>query len=197
MPPESNERHRELSDDARRRIGEALRNRAALHREGLRREAAIQFGESSDRDLFIAGVALYWAEGSKDKPWRRNGRVVLINGDPTVLELFLVWLDLVGVAESSRTYRLNIHESADVAANEAWWAARLSIPLASFARATLKRHNPKTVRHNNGETYHGCLVVSVARSGWLYYAIEGWWRALISGVETRAMVHTEGAIGPP
>jgi hypothetical protein len=48
-------------------------------------EARASIGDVSDRDLFIAGVALYWAEGSKDKPWRRSGQVTLINSDPSVL----------------------------------------------------------------------------------------------------------------
>jgi len=135
-------------------------------------------GDVTDRDLFIAGVALYWAEGSKDKPWRRSGRVALINSDVGVLRLFLRWLDLVGVSEAGRTYRLAIHETADVKAQQSWWADQLQLPLASFSRATLKRHNPKTVRRNSGDDYHGCLVVSVARSGALYYAIEGWWARL-------------------
>ena len=73
----------------------------------------------------------------------------------------------------------------------------IGVPLASFGRATLKKHNPKTVRHNKGESYHGCLVVNVARSGRLYYAIEGWWQALSEGARRPWMVHTGLAIGPP
>ena len=52
-----------------------------------------------------------------------------------------------------------------------------------FGRATVKKHNPKTVRLNLGDSYHGCLVVSVARSGALYYAVEGWWKALCEGIQ--------------
>ena len=137
-----------------------------------------QVATVSERDLFIAGVALYWAEGSKSKPWRVNGRVVLINSDTDVLALFLRWLDLVEIPEGDRTYRLNIHESANVAMHEQWWSEQLQIPLANFSRATLKRHKPTTVRKNTNEHYHGCLVVTVARSSRLYYMIEGWWSAI-------------------
>ena len=38
----------------------------------------------------------------------------------------------------------------------------------------MKRHNPKTVRKNVNETYHGCLRIDVRRSGELYRKIEGW-----------------------
>jgi hypothetical protein len=41
-------------------------------------------GGLSDRELLMVGLALYWAEGAEDKPWRRAGEVKLINSDPTV-----------------------------------------------------------------------------------------------------------------
>ena len=176
-------RHLELNATARVRAGDTNSRRATARRDELRKTAALSLGEASDRDLFIAGIVLYWAEGSKDKPWRRSGRVALINSDPSVLSIFLAWLDLLGVPEEDRRYRLNIHESADVGSQERWWSDALQVPLASFGRATLKKHNPKTVRRNTGDGYHGCLVISVAKSGRLYYAIEGWWQGLSDAVQ--------------
>jgi hypothetical protein len=154
----------------------------------LRQRASDEFGGVSDRDLFVAGVALYLAEGAKAKPWRRGGSVDFINSDVDVLETFLAWLDLIGVPESDRKYRLSIHESVDALASERWWAEVLAIPVTSFAPVTLKRHRPATVRRNVGIDYHGCLRVQVARSGWLYCAIEGWWRALSIGSRRPAIL---------
>jgi len=151
-------------------------------------------GQLTERDLFVVGLALYWAEGSKDKPWRRNGRVILINGDAGVLQVFLAWLDLVGVPEEDRQYRLNIHESADVRMHERWWADQLGIPLASFGRATLKRHTPATIRRNVGDHYHGCLVVSIRRSRQLYDKIDGGWRRIVDAARPRS---TQSHDGPP
>jgi len=175
-------------------LGAAARSaRARAMQRNANVEGAVAVGELSNRDLFIAGLALYWAEGSKDKPWRRNGRVVLINGDPGVLQVFLAWLDLLGVAESDRAYRLNIHESADVDAQQQWWIERLMLPLSSFQRPTLKRHNPVTVRRNVGDGYHGCLVVTVSRSRQLYDAIEGGWQRIVEEV----VRYTESDDSPP
>ena len=175
-------RHRSRGPRAagRRTSDEALRRQRKHEAAG-----AAMLGALTARELFVAGLALYWAEGAKDKPWRRNGRVVLINGDAGVLAVFLAWLDLMGVSEEDRHYRLSIHEDADVAVQEAWWAERLRIPLASFARATLKRHKPTTVRRNTGEDYHGCLVVSVLRSRKLYDVISGAWAALAAAADAK------------
>ncbi len=45
---------------------------------------------------------------------------------------------------------------------------------SQFRAANLKRHNPKTVRKNVEEDYHGCLRVAVRNSAELYRKIEGW-----------------------
>src|SRR6059058_1335058 len=92
-PPVVRARRIVSDEDARRRAGETHRRRARERQEHVRGRAREEFGQRSPRDLFIAGLALYWAEGEKDKPWRRNGRVTLINSDADVLELFLQWLD--------------------------------------------------------------------------------------------------------
>ena len=47
-------------------------------------------------------------------------------------------------------------------------------PADQFRTPTLKRHNPKTVRKNIGDDYHGCLRIDVRRSSGLYRRIEGW-----------------------
>jgi hypothetical protein len=50
-------------------------------------------------------------------------------------------------------------------------------------RGTLKSHNPKTVRKNTGDDYHGCLRclrVDVRRSSSLYHRIEAWSAAIMN-----------------
>ncbi len=50
-----------------------------------------------------------------------------------------------------------------------------------FLTPALKRHNPKTVRKNVGESYHGCLRIDVRRSADLYRKIECWAAAGMAG----------------
>jgi hypothetical protein len=46
-------------------------------------------------------------------------------------------------------------------------------------------HNPKAVRKNVGEDYHGCLRVEVRGGSGLYRKIEGWAEAIMSAPLTR------------
>jgi hypothetical protein len=140
------------------------RTRRIARQQTIERGAEAEIGSVSDRELFLLGVAIYWAEGVKAKPWAPSRGVALINSDPAVVRLFLAWLELLGIASSQLELRLSIHESADVHAATAFWAAVTAIDAELFARPTLKRHNPKTVRYNTGDSYVGCVVIKVRRS---------------------------------
>ena len=142
------------------------------------RAAAVVPPVTDDLLLLLAAVA-YWCEGAKSKPWAKKERLTIVNQDPNVIRLFVCWLRRTGVAEERLTFRVNIHESADVLAATGYWADVVGVPVESFARATLKRHNPKTVRHNVGDGYHGCLTVDVRLSRDLYRLIEGTWQGLV------------------
>ncbi|MEV4630690.1 helix-turn-helix domain-containing protein [Micromonospora sp. NPDC049523] len=139
---------------------------------------AARVGSLSERDLLLVGAAVYWCEGSKSKPWRRNDRLTFTNSDAGLLALFLRFLESCGVDRAAPTYRVSIHESADVEAATAWWIEVLGLPADRFRTPTLKRHRAVTNRHNTGESYRGCLVVDVPGSRELYWRIEGVVRAL-------------------
>ncbi|MCX4738680.1 hypothetical protein [Streptomyces antibioticus] len=154
-------------------------------RQRTKAAAAEQIGEMSDRDLFMTGIALYWAEGSKDKPYARRENVLFVNSDPGVIQLYLAWLKLLGVASGRLTYRVMIHTTADVEGAERYWADLVGVDVSAFQKTTIKRHNPKTVRKNVGADYRGCLVVRVAQGAELYRQIEGWWKGLVAQAPTR------------
>ncbi|MFD8635121.1 hypothetical protein [Streptomyces sp. NPDC059533] len=153
-------------------------------RSRTKREAAAEVGTLSDRDLFLVGVGLYWAEGSKSKPYARREKVIFVNSDADMIHVFVAWLDLLGVDPERIRYRVMIHETADVIGAEHYWADQVRVDHSQLQRTTLKKHNPKTVRMNVGEDYRGCLVVGVLNSADLYRRIEGWWSRM--AVEARA-----------
>lgn len=155
------------------------------HRQQTKEAAAAEIGALSDRDLFLLGVALYWAEGTKDKPHARRERVTFVNSDSDMIRLFLSWLDLLSIERERITYRVMIHETADVESAEAYWADVVQADRSSFGKTTLKRHNPKTVRKNTGDDYRGCLVLTVRQSAESYRRIEGWWTGIVADAITR------------
>ena len=143
-------------------------------RAAVREAAAAQVGDLTSRELLIAGAIAYWCEGAKSKSHRRSDRVTFINSDPALIRFFLRFLDVTGTARTNLSFRIYIHESADVAAAQRFWPEITEAPADQFCTPTLKRHNPKTIRKNVGEDYHGCLRIDVYRSADLYRQIEGW-----------------------
>ncbi|MFF1686354.1 MULTISPECIES: hypothetical protein [unclassified Streptomyces] len=169
---------------ARKRWEHELAVRDA-ERQHTKQAASREVGEVSDRDLFMAGIALYWAEGSKDKPYDRRENVTFVNSDPGVIRLYLAWLHLLGITSQRLQYRVMIHITADVEGSERYWADLVGVEVTAFQRTTIKKHNPKTVRKNVGEDYHGCLVIRVSQGADLYRRIEGWWTGMVSGITSR------------
>lgn len=182
--PKPPKRTREEASAIARRGWERTLERREEERQETKRLAAEEVGALSDRELFLVGVALYWAEGAKDKSYQRRERLQFINSDPNVIALYLRWLGILGVPPERISFRLSIHESADVTEAEKYWADLVGVDTLAFHKATLKKHNPKTVRKNTTDTYRGCLVVYVAKSAELYRRMEGAWYGIMFGGTT-------------
>ncbi|MEB8342177.1 hypothetical protein [Streptomyces endophyticus] len=151
------------------------------------KEAALTaVGQMTERELFLTGVALYWAEGTKDKPYDRRETVTFVNSDPGMIQTFLAWLDLLGIDRERLRFCVMIHETADVTGAERYWSELAGADPNAFYKTTIKKHNPKTVRKNVGDTYRGCLVIKVLRSADLYRRIEGSWYGIVGAASAHS-----------
>ncbi|MDH6226541.1 MULTISPECIES: hypothetical protein [Streptomyces] len=179
LPKPERKRTRDDASAIGRRGWEVRLRMREEERERTKVAARQEVGELSERELFIIGVALYWAEGSKDKPYSRRETVTFVNSDPTMIELYLRWLGLLGVERSRLRFHVMIHESADVPAAERFWRELVGADPAAFYKTNLKKHNPRTVRKNTGDGYRGCLAVKVLQGADLYRRIEGAWYGIV------------------
>ncbi|MFD7320798.1 hypothetical protein ACFV9D_06855 [Streptomyces sp. NPDC059875] len=179
LPRPERKRTREEASAIARRGWEVTLQRRDEERRRTKREAASEIGVVTDRELFLMGVALYWAEGTKSKPHRRQERITFVNSDPNMIKLFLDWLRLLGVEDERLRFYVHIHETADVATAERFWAELVGMGPASFNKTSLKKHSPKTNRKNTDAEYRGCLVIQVHQSAELYRRVEGWWCGIV------------------
>ena len=87
-------------------------------------------GELSDRDLFVAGIALYAGEGAKGR-----GSVQLPNSDPRIIVVFLAWLRrFFEVDESRLRVWLYLHENLDLETAIEYWSTLTGIPRSQFGK---------------------------------------------------------------
>ncbi|MFI8093133.1 hypothetical protein ACIF9R_33290 [Streptomyces sp. NPDC086080] len=182
--PERKRTPEEASAIAKRGWEATLRLREE-ERQRTKERAKQAVGDLTPRELFLLGVGLYWAEGTKDKPYDRRENVAFVNSDPGMIQVFIHWLDMLGIERQRLRFTVMIHENADVADAERYWADLTGADPSAFNKTTLKRHNPKTVRKNVGDAYRGCLVIKVLKSADLYRRIEGAWYGIVLGAAQR------------
>src|SRR5690606_26697928 len=110
---------------ARRRGPNALRRAQQAEPDGAARWGREVVGRLSERDLLIAGTALYAGEGAKT-----GNSVRFANSDPRMIALFLRWFrHFFDVAEHKLRARLYLHAHLDLDVAEAFWAALTGIPV--------------------------------------------------------------------
>ncbi len=175
------------SENGRRRA-EANRALRVAREEKIRREAAAQIPTIAESELFVAGVVAYRAEGAKQKAWVSSCQVAFANSDPKMILLFLRFLKLLGYERADVSACLAIHESGDERRALRFWSNITGIPKESFLKTILKRHNPKTVRKNTGEAYHGCLTIRVKRSSDFNRRLDGWFHAIVARLPDSAQL---------
>ncbi|MER5633702.1 hypothetical protein [Streptomyces nitrosporeus] len=183
LPKPERKRTREQASEIARRGWEPVMRRREAERIRTKKAAEAEIGTLTPRELFLAGVNLYWAEGTKDKTYERRETVSFVNSDPGMIEVYLAWLRLLGVEAERLRFYVHIHESADIPAAEQYWADLTGAAPSAFGKTTVKKHSPKTNRNNTGANYRGCLVVRVLQSADLYRRIEGWWYGIVGAAK--------------
>jgi hypothetical protein len=132
----------------------------------------LEVGQLNNRDFMIAGIALYWAEGFKNKHERRLG---FCNSDPSMIKFYLYWLENVLSVESKDLIaRLTLNESykEKTKSIEQYWSDLTGIPLNQFSKAFYQRTQWK--KQYNTENYHGVLRIHVKRSLDNFLKMKGW-----------------------
>lgn len=140
-------------------------------------KARKEIGAISQRDLWIVGIVLYWAEGSKEKISHPGSGVTLSNQDPDVIRLFVLFLKRIcKISVSDIQYEIYIHQNAQMRIEQAidYWREVIGEKGAMPFRVYYKKHKIRTNRQNVGETYYGMLRVRVKQSSRLLRRITGW-----------------------
>ncbi len=141
-----------------------------------------EIGSVSDRDLFMVGVALYWAEGVKEKEYRPSVRVDFANSDPLMVEIFMKWIRTFADIPDSDIkiiIHLHINHKHRIKELENYWLQVTGLQYSNLGSTLYKKHNPKTKRKKTGETYKGLVAIRIKRSTILNRRIQGWVHGII------------------
>ena len=164
------------------RGAQARRMQRVERTKQIQKEAQREIGRISDRELWLIGTALYWAEGSKEKEWGQNIGVSFINTDPYMIRVFFKFLTKVLKAPRSDIQcRIYIHENHTHRLSEvhAYWMRVTGLSAKHFLKTCFKKHKPKTKRQNAKRIYYGIVQIKLKKSSALNRKIAGWTLGII------------------
>lgn len=130
--------------------------------------------------LFISGLTLYWGEGSKEKSYRPGRGLQLINSDPRVIKIYLLWLKkCLKIKRNRISLDIYLHENHHERTPEVilYWSKVTGFNKNHFTRVYKKKHIAKKTRKSPNE-YFGILQVNVSKSSRDLRRVEGFIQAL-------------------
>lgn len=138
-------------------------------------QGAKEIGKLNEKEMFLAGLCIYWGEGSRKSP-----AVRISNSDPYIIKFLMNWFRQSLTISDDRflMYVLinQIHKKRLKEVVE-FWSRLTNIPANQFREPTLIKAKSKK-KYNNFHQHYGTLCIRIAKSTELFYQILGWVKAL-------------------
>lgn len=114
----------------------------------------------SKSDQFIAGLMLYWAEGTKS-----NGAAIS-NSDPRVIRFMVRWFQrFFKIKPTSLSIHLHLHSGQNEVKMKEYWSKITGVPLTNFHKSFIK---PEGSGYRKNILYNGTVKVRVKGVGSSY-----------------------------
>jgi hypothetical protein len=152
--------------EGRIKAAETNRNKKIARLKLVKLEATKSFVSYKKNSLFIAGLMLYWAEGSK-----KSEQVQFMNSDPRLIKLMLQWFGkYLQTPKNKVRLRLFSHKIYAHENHEKMWKSLINLPSSQF-RKTIYKPTPHKVKRN--KDYKGCMRIDAGGVD-AFYLIKYW-----------------------
>ncbi len=114
-----------------KRGADAVRKKRIEKSNKIKKDARSNISNISKKELWLIGIMLYWAEGSKEKSYRVGERIQLMNTDKRILCIFKKWLiDCCEIPEDDIVYDICLHKNSfhDTEKVRDYWRKEIFIP---------------------------------------------------------------------
>ena len=118
-------------------------------------EISQKIGDLSSREFFLAGLFLYWAEGTKTQ----NGSVAMTNTNPAMLQFFIKWLALWGIPKEKMRIHLHLYSNMNISKEKRYWSHVLGISISQFYKPYIKQSSDSTITYRNGFGHGTCSII--------------------------------------
>ena len=154
--PLSDERMRQLRDFSEIRIEKF---RQTMQKKRQKRLDEIYKNEKernlplSLRELYIAGLFLYWGEGGKGLKWAP----AIHNTNPQVIKFALYWfMHALGILKKDINVRLHLYSDMGIEEETRFWSQELKLPLSQFKKPYVKKSTRAEIDYKGGFGHGTC-----------------------------------------
>ena len=155
--PLSKERINDLRAKSPIRI-ERFRNTMSRKREERHEKVYTQVAKvikkMSKREIFLAGLFLYWGEGGKTKQYS----ISLSNTDPQMIIFYLEWLRNIGVPQQKIKVRLHLYADMDIETETRFWETVTGLNKNHFQKPHIKKSDSKKITYR-GFGHGTCNII--------------------------------------
>ncbi len=137
------------------RFSNTMRHKRENRWTEVRKCAAKDIGTLNKRELFLAGLFLYWGEGAKTMPASTS----LSNTDPAMIRFFIQWLELLGVPRNRLRVYVHLYSDMNVQRELRYWSKVLDLPLTSFRKPYVKTSNRSGLSYPQKFTHGTCNLI--------------------------------------
>lgn len=156
--PLSKEKIRALRDCNEQRIEryrETMRKKREKRLEQFYKEQKKLIFPLSKREIFLAGLFLYWGEGYKNY----NAQLSVSNTDPSVIKFFINWLmGSLSVPKEKIKVHLHLYTNMNINKEIDFWSNELSVPRNQFTKPYIKNTSSLQINHKGGFGHGTCNV---------------------------------------
>ena len=156
--PLSRQRIRELRDCNEQRIEkyrETMKRKKEERREKIYKIQKNNILPLNKRELFLAGLMLYWGEGTKC----RMTSLGISNSDPSVIKFFIYWITKILLSPKNKIkIQLHLYNDMNMDEETKYWSNTLKIPKEQFNQPYIKKTSSKRINHKGSFGHGTCQV---------------------------------------
>lgn len=97
----------------------------------------------TDREFFLAGFFLYWAEGGKTTKYA----ISLSNTNPHMIRAFIAWLRLLKVPQEKIVVYLHLYKDMNIQNELDYWHKETGVPANNFRKPYIKNSKLSDLTH--------------------------------------------------
>ncbi len=121
----------------------------------INKKAGNDIGTLKNRDLFIAGLFLYWGEGGKVN----KSMLSFTNTNPDMIKYFIRWCSQCLKIDKDKLY-VNLHLYSDMNTDETirYWAKEISLNMNQFKKPYIKDSKLSGLTYKSGFGKGTCTI---------------------------------------